>query len=131
MHLAGHERKCRHIRGKTYILIDSFKKVYFIVMFDVVSSPKTTVEEQRYIKKKGGSCIFVVDFCIRISVHGCSFKMLTAWQTHSPETKLCLVKIDFYIPAVCDTKLNENIIPPVVPLGCCWMPVNREELLYL
>lgn len=55
---------------------------------------------------------------------------LNCFKSHEaniPETTLCFIKIDFNIFAVCYTELYKNRVPPVVPLGSCWMPVKRQK----
>lgn len=44
-----------------------------------------------------------------------------------PETKLCFIKIDFNIFAVCYTELYNNRVPPIIPLGSSWMPVKKQK----
>lgn len=47
-------------------------------------------------------------------------------EANVPETTLCFVEIDFNIFAVCYTELYKNRVPPIVPLGSCWMPVKKR-----
>lgn len=44
-----------------------------------------------------------------------------------PETKLCFIKTDFNVFAVCYIELYKNRVPPVVPLGSCWMPAKKQN----
>lgn len=48
-------------------------------------------------------------------------------ETNVPETTLCFIKIDFNIFAVSYTELYKNGVPPIVPLGSCWMPVKKQR----
>lgn len=50
------------------------------------------------------------------------------FETNVPETKLCFIETDFNIFAVCYTELYKNGVPPIVPLGSCWMPVMKQRI---
>lgn len=113
----------------TYIFINSFKKVYFILMFDTVCSSKTTVVGKRTtvhwlmwtntgyspeIDKKRGTNNNTLKYNLRS-------------EGNVPETKLCFIESDFNIFAVGYIELYKNGVPPVVPLGSCRMPVKTED----
>lgn len=54
-------------------------------------------------------------------------KFMVKYSLNVPEAALCFIEIDFNIFAVCYTELYKNRVPPVVPLGSCWMPVMKQK----
>lgn len=113
----------------TYIFINFFKKVNFMLMFDVISSSNTAVNKRKQSLIKVKSCTHFPDWfnCIH---HGNSKvypSTRLCWKANIPETKLSFGKIDFNVFAVCYTELYTYNVPRVVPLGCCWLPVRNKK----